>query len=157
MSHGNVPLWRRCRKAPLVLAALLTTMYLFTTLFATVVVPRSKLFPSLNRPGTLLAVGLLHGGLVYVHSVNPHPPEHLMRLDSRINYAPGLCWYPQVERDPPSYLSIVIPLWPLWLLGLWIAIRPGRNHHNGPTNYCGQCGYDRTGLRDAKCPECGES
>jgi hypothetical protein len=67
-------------------------------------------------------------------------------------------WMPSVE-DNSNLRAAIIPLWiPLTLVAtptglLWWADR--RATRREMAGHCPACGYDRNGLADAKCPECG--
>ncbi len=55
-----------------------------------------------------------------------------------------------------EFRFIVIPLWPLFLAVAIPTLLVWRFVPKFPRGHCRRCGYNLTGLTEARCPECGQ-
>ncbi|MCB9856682.1 MAG: hypothetical protein H6818_13450 [Phycisphaerales bacterium] len=95
----------------------------------------------------------IQGGNIYCNS------DYLADVPFEINW-------PRAEmshRFEWPYLSAGVQVLPLWLIvlatfPLWLSLRRRtRTQHRQPIHgACESCGYDLTGNRSGRCPECGE-
>jgi hypothetical protein len=66
-----------------------------------------------------------------------------------------LLWFPYYTHDGPLGGLFIVPLWvPLIPLVAWTVWTWRRIRRHGPGT-CHACGYDLTGNRSGRCPECG--